>query len=298
MWRRVAKVIALVSIAAWLPPCGSSVTTVSSDAELQAAVAALVDFGTLAVAANITQSAPLNLTGVVGVTITAASGVGPVSLSGGGALRILYVGQGANVTVSGLTLTNGSAGYGGAIYAEGASTYLSVTNVYFVGNAAFDPDNIEGEGGALFLGLGASASVTNSVFEGNRADGGGAVTVDGAAAALFARCRFEGNAGSYSPGGAVHLKATPSSPARFEDSAFSHNEAVGSTGGALSLASLTQVTVSRSTFVGNAGSYGGGALYLESNSEAFVFGCDFTRNFADSSYGIGAGGVAVVKMHL
>src|SRR5436853_1962112 len=97
--------------------------------------------------------------------------------------RIFYVSSGANVILSGLTVTNGDitflgGSFGGGIYNDGESgaVTLTITNCTFAGNSA-------DYGGAIYNdGETASATLTviNSTCTGNFATYGGGLFNDGA----------------------------------------------------------------------------------------------------------------------
>ncbi len=144
--------------------------------------------------ANISVDRDIVLSGPAGTIIQAAGS--PGSASG----RIMTVENGANVTLNSLTLQNGNIGSnGGAILNNGN---LTVQDVTFINNRAtgsggaialtstgvlndtaggiYDT-NISGNcGGAIYVPLGANATVGQTNFSRNEATNGGAICADGA----------------------------------------------------------------------------------------------------------------------
>ncbi|MBA2321387.1 MAG: putative metal-binding motif-containing protein, partial [Deltaproteobacteria bacterium] len=95
---------------------------------------------------------------------------GDVVLSGGGVDRVLTLSAGGVVSLTDLTVAEGSAINGGGALV-GAND-LTTDGVVFDGNTA------SGSGGAVSVGTG-NATFTDTTFTGNTADLGGAVSVDG-----------------------------------------------------------------------------------------------------------------------
>jgi predicted outer membrane repeat protein len=111
-----------------------------------------------------------------------------IKISGRGAVQVMTVASGATLNLSGLTIANGTAERGGAIYNHGT---LTVTNSTFSGNSAANgggiysyeanltvtnstfSGNSANEGGGGIFSYDANSTVTNSTFSGNSALGGG-----------------------------------------------------------------------------------------------------------------------------
>jgi hypothetical protein len=87
---------------------------------------------------TITLGTPLGLASRAGLEI---DGSPTITLSGGGTSQVFQVGPGAGVSLNGLTITNGSAADGGAIFNAGS---LALTGDFLWGNAA------SRDGGAIF----------------------------------------------------------------------------------------------------------------------------------------------------
>ncbi|HUT76916.1 MAG TPA: right-handed parallel beta-helix repeat-containing protein [Polyangia bacterium] len=205
------------------------------------------------------------------VTITVASqivftdetvldGGGLVTLSGGGASRILYLDSGYDqagprLTVQRLTLRDGrslddgddTAVGGGAIYRDGGS--LTVIDCAFSGNSA-PLTGQDTAGGAIYAFGGGETVIAGSTFDGNRASDGGAVgslnghlTIVNSTFTGNAATGSGGNPGDGGCGGAIYMD------------------------GADEIASLCGVVISGNT----AGAIGGGVFRVSNdNSGSFV----------------------------
>jgi len=166
------------SITATLGPAVST-TADSGTGSLRAAVAAANPGDTISFAPSLSGTITLTsgaITLAQNITI-AGPGATAISVSGNNASSIFVVQSGASATISGLTLTAGAgtACYegdvcGGAIFNQGT---LTVNTVTFTNNTA-SPASF-GEGGAIYNDTGATLSVTNSPFSGNKAQFGGAI---------------------------------------------------------------------------------------------------------------------------
>ncbi len=95
----------------------------------------------------------------------------PVLLSGGNTSGVLQIGDGANVTITGLTIVSGSATNGGAIDNSGALTI----------NDSTISDNTATNGGAIDNEAGATLTVESSTLSFNLATAGGAIDNAGTA---------------------------------------------------------------------------------------------------------------------
>jgi predicted outer membrane repeat protein len=212
---------------------------------------------------------------------------GPATISGGDATRIFYIDDAGSVTLSGLTLQDGSSGAegGGAIYADG-DTDLVIQDTTLTGNTTDD------NGGAIYF-SGNSFILEDSVVTGNSAsyDGGGiAVHTDETYEIRISRTTFSGNsAGEYGGG----LSLTHNYDVTIEDSTFSGNDA-GSYGGGLHWhghydeGAGVVLTVVNSTFSGNSANYGGG-IHLEGGGHVELLHSTITANTAND----GGGGIYV-----
>jgi CSLREA domain-containing protein len=150
------------------------------------------------------------------------------------AFRIFYIGTGADVAISGLKITNGSASgdLGGGIYNDHAM--LTVTNSTVSGNSA-------GFGGGIYNdGYSGSATLTisNSTVSGNSASSWGG--------------------GIYNDGG-----HTGNATLTVTNSTVSGNSAGGYGGGVLNdgFGGSAPLTITNSTFSGNSAGVGGGGIF-------------------------------------
>jgi hypothetical protein len=153
------------------------------------------------------------------VTVT-GPGAGSLTITGNDAHRIFYVDSASATTISGLTLSHGSASsMGGAIRSRSA---LTLTGDVFTANAAGI------DGGAVAV-EGAPLTVTNSTFTGNQASNWGGAVFVGAA-----------------------------SSASITGSTFTGQNTAGNSGGAVSFYDIDAATVDSSTVSGNTARWGGG----------------------------------------
>jgi hypothetical protein len=223
-------------------------------------------------------------------------GADKLSVSGNSANRVFEIGTGQNVTISGLTISNGVAVQGGGIDNFGT---LSVKDCTLLSNQAIGGSGASttpdaANGGGIANEVGASLSLTNSVLKnnvaaasaGNDAFGGAVLNLGNASVAA---CTFTGNQvtgggsssyydGSY--GGAIESFGFPpsqlyGSTLKVIDSTFQDNEANGAHGvtfgdaAAIDIEYSATATISNCNFsdnVATAGTSGygqGGALFAE-----------------------------------
>ncbi len=132
----------------------------------------------------LTQSVNINGPGAYLITVSGNGASGIFATNSGGNYY-----PGVNVTISGLTLADGLAGYGAAIqnYSGGQLTVTSCTFSNNVGNQFIDG------GGAIYW-RGGLISVNGSTFiNNNHVQGGGAIMVAGAGTNFIADCTFVSN---------------------------------------------------------------------------------------------------------
>jgi len=203
---------------------------------------------------------------------------GAVETQGGG----IYVGYGLNVTVAdciieNCTTTNDSAlGCGMSL---DSNTTLVLRNSVFSGNHS---DNYNSSGTALILGSYSDVLISGCTFSGNIGTGlnakAGAIRIGGNAVALtISDCVFDGNRAGY--GGAIqggHLKNFT-----ITNCLFTGN--VSSTGGSaidiFDYESFTEMTVQNCTFVNNnPGGSSGAAIDLEDGLDIRFSDCIFWGN--------------------
>jgi predicted outer membrane repeat protein len=125
--------------------------------------------GVLAVSKNLTFSGP---------------GASNLAISGNGSLQIFSIASGSTVSISGLTLENGSNDNGGAISNSGT---LSVSSCVITGNSG-------AQGAGLNNQVGGVLALTNSTVSGNTATGiGGGLYVAGSSTANVSSSTFVNN---------------------------------------------------------------------------------------------------------
>jgi predicted outer membrane repeat protein len=175
----------------------------------------------------------------------AGAGAATTTLDGTSSSYVIEVGYRAVVTVTGVTLENGSNANGGAVNSEG---YFTATNVVF-------SDNDGGTyGGAIYDAEG-PVTVTNSTFSGNSAGWGGAVADE--ATVTLTSDTFSLNTAEY--GAALYSANDATVDA--EDDTFVSNTASGSGGGIDSYGPLTAIN---DTFLNNVATNGeGGGIYTD-----------------------------------
>ena len=206
---------------------------------------------------------------VSGLTI---SGPGMSNLILDGASTNAFFKQGASIpaanvfNLSGMTLQNGSSGYGGALYLYGSAAF---TNVKFYKNVATST------GGAIYR----SSSATS----------GSGLTVN--------NCIFDTNSGA--SGGAIGDIA-PNPTLTVSNSYFTSNQATSSSGtggGAISVASALSTAstyaITSSTFYNNSSVYVAGALNMAFSSSTAPPTINLTNDTFYANYASGGSGGAI-----
>ncbi len=199
------------------------------------------------------------------MTITGENQVGTI-INANGLGTIFNITNGVNFTICNLTLKNGNATYGGAIYSEGN---LTVTNCTFNGNNA--------TGGGAIMNLYGNLTVANSTFTGNNATGGGAILNIGDLHVV--NCIFKQNSATDSSGGAI---MTIDGNSTVANSTFTDNNAVNSSGGAI-INLESNLTITNSTFTGNTVTNGSGGALMNLFGDLNVTNSTFSGN--NATYG-------------
>ncbi|MGA3354861.1 MAG: right-handed parallel beta-helix repeat-containing protein [Acidimicrobiales bacterium] len=230
-----------------------------------------------------------------GITITiSGQGAGATIIDATHIDRAFAVQSGASLSISGVTIENGSQNdatpsdhstapaYGGAFYNDGV---LSVSNCVLTNNSAYYG------GGVVFADTGASAtSITNSTVTGSSSGGGygGVLYVESGAITLSADT-ITGNSSYYY--GAVlydYESGHTVGAVTINQSTISNNAAYYDYGGALYLDDAGALTITGSTFENNIlDYYYGGAVYDETSGELTVSGSTFNGNASGGYYGYG-----------
>ena len=206
----------------------------------------------------ISQS-PLNITG---------PGASSLAISGNNSSRIFHIGAGSVVSISGLTIENGSAAldpfgsFGNLNEAAAGDTGGGIRNTgtLTVSDCTFSNNSTSYNGGAIYNFPGKTLIVKNSILSGNSAGAGGAIYNDSdgvsEATVTLSNSTLSGNS-ALAGGGIFDLG----------------NQFSGSAGGGT-------VTVSYSTFSGNSTTGFGGAMALGSASVLTVTDSIFSNNSA------------------
>jgi hypothetical protein len=205
---------------------------------------------------TITVTSPKTMAGE-----TSIDGGGLVTLSGGGLTQLFDVHPGATLTLTNLTIVDGS---GGAIGNDGT---LTLTNSKFSGNdgAPF--------GGAIYNYNDGTLTVTSSTFTRNA---GSAINNEGTL--TVSNSTFTRNSSGPAGGGAIDNTGTIT----VTTSAFSGNSTpFGGSGGAIDNEVGTLI-VTNSTFPGNSAS-DGGAIYNHMSGTLIVTSSTFSGNSPDAT---------------
>jgi hypothetical protein len=196
-------------------------------------------------------------------------GAGQLAIDGNGAGRVfdIYTDTGDDVSISGLTITNGStSGPGAGIRSKYADLTLS--------DAVVSGNDAEQNGGGVDAYDGGSLTIENSTISGNSSGGrGGGVATNafGGTEATIRNSTISGNSG-VDFGGGVYLDFM--SPALVENSTIYGN----------------RITASGSASASGGGIYAYGAPV--GNPGQTILGSTITHNSAPRGGGIGAGGAA------
>jgi predicted outer membrane repeat protein len=246
---------------------------------------------------------PLTITRGVAITGPGASNL---AVDGNGLDRVFVVGQiftqdlRLNVSISGLTVTGGSAAFGGGlanfgtltltdcVLSNNAATANGGGGVYNVGaltltGCTFSGNTTGGSGPTAGGGLQnispGTVTANNCTFAGNTATGSGPAASSGAGAAnsgamSISGCTFSGNSAA-SDGGAVYSDGALT----VSTTTFSNNSA-GSDGGAIRSGG-SSLSITASTFTGNTAVSVGGALDT-TDATATLSNCTLVANTAGS----------------
>ncbi|ADC47940.1 adhesin-like protein [Methanobrevibacter ruminantium M1] len=255
-----------------------------------------------------------------GITLTNGLTIigGGATIDGDNQARIFNIPEGVSVTIMGVTLINGAADEGAAIYNSGKLTLMNakvndntavksgggiynnggevlVTSSEFDGNDLTDR-TVNGYGGAAIYSNGGSVTITDTNVTNNLKNivhrgGTGTYTGDLSSAAVTSNnadltvtnSRFIANSGSY--GGAIYSGESTSANLLVSGSTFEDNFAFN--GGAIDIVG-TSYTISDSTFKNNnvkgTGSTnsnyasGGAICVQDANNPGLISGCDFEAN--------------------
>ncbi len=205
------------------------------------------------------------------VTVTSVNLTGGTAAQGGG----IYVGSGGTLTLTGGSVASNSATSGGGIYADATAT-VDVTDTSFSANGAVN-------GGAIAA-RAATITLTSVTVDDNTATAGGAgVTVAGGTLGVTTSVFERDQAGTI--GGAI--AATSNATLSFDGADFSQDNA-GTNGGAVFLDGAS-LTATAGGFTGCAANDLGGAISAQ-NSSLSLDNVTFSSNNAGDGgaiYGLG-----------
>lgn len=244
--------------------------------------------GTIPVSSQLEVYADDNLT-IIG------PGSGVLSLVGDGGNRIFYSDgsfDGDVLTIRGLTVTGGQAGFngGGIKFYDCAPCDLVLDDVVVTNNTAVN------DAGGISMYSAGDLTITNSVISRNTATGGGAGGIDfyNSGDLTISRTTVSGNTAQQWAGGLYFYNATSLT---ILASTFSENRALNGGGGAMWVGSDDDgiqdapVLIANSTFTGNsAGGAGdpGGALALYAGEvqilQSTISGNDAAGDIGDGLY--------------
>ena len=249
-------------------------TNASGPGSLADTVSAAASGDTIQFASGVTGTITLNSVINIDKSLTIQGpGAGVITVSGGNTTQIFDVsGEGIDVEISGLTLTQGNAFLGGAIFSNADS--LTLSNDVLSGNTA------SSAGGAVFA-TGTTLTVTDCTFSLNN------LTLSGPTV-------FGEGAHLHQPTNTTLTNCT------LEDNTATGNEFLSGTGGAVysevesSTLTLTDTTLADNTATGGGGDGGtGGAIY--NNASTFTLtNCTLSGNTATGgTNGDGYGGAGL-----
>lgn len=196
---------------------------------------------------------------------------------GSGTKRVFLINEKVNLTLDGLSLTDGTGDGtygGGAIFMDQASSTLNCLNCTIADNTS--PIN----GAAVYVTAG-TLDFTNCTFSKNIGTGsnsfGGALYVKNGSLTCTG-CTFSENA-SVNNGGAVWLNAM--SKADFIDCDFTSNVCTANLAGAICLSGANPLNITGGTFRGNSAP-NGGCFYNNAASTINITGTKFIDNVASN----------------
>jgi predicted outer membrane repeat protein len=260
---------------------------------------------TIELAAGGTYTLTARDNGLNGLPAVAPDGGHKLTIHGNGAtvqrssaggtptFRIFYVNTGGNLTLSGLTLTNGNPGtfHGGAIYndAETGNATLTITNCTITGCSGDYGGAIFNDGyqDPSFPPHTATLTVTNSTFSNNTGTqyGGAIWNESGGIVMNVANSTFDGNAAISRSAGAIQFDGFGgNATGSILNSTFTNNSC-SNYGGAVNVdgsSGNAQLTIANCTFDGNLAGWGGGIAMDGSggNATVTIASCTFSGNYS------------------
>ncbi len=208
-------------------------------------------------------------------------GRGVLTVDGGGTSRVFDIPLSpgdVNVSISGLTVSNGNAQTGGGIRVQDES--LTLDDVALIGNTAL------GNGGGLYAdGFAMTLKVRNSTISGNAARGGGGAYVeDTKGVTVFDGVVIDGNTASEQGGGIFFYD--PDADVVINNATITNN--VARKGGGIYLYSQDNgsFTISNSNISGNRATTGGGVYLYDIDHPVSISNSTISGNTAANGAGI------------
>jgi hypothetical protein len=217
-------------------------------------------------------------------------GAAVLSVSGNDASRVFYLYNGAavlDVTISGLTITDGNDNAGGGVV--NFDENLTLDSVVITGNTA------SGDGGGLWAdGFNMNLTIRDSTISGNTAgsDGGGIYVEDTGGPLLIQRTVISGNDASQGGGGAYFYD--PDGDVTIEDSVISGNSAGFGGGTYLYSHDVGLHTIRGTTISGNDAATGGGVFLYSPDHGGSLENATVSGNQATAGDG---GGVYLYNLY-
>jgi uncharacterized repeat protein (TIGR01451 family) len=252
----------------------------------------IVDFASGVTGTITLTTGELLITGDLTIT---GPGAGQLTISGGGASRVFSVDPGVTVTISALTVANGSECCGGGIFNGGTLTVSNSTvsgntaagggGIHNTGTLTISNSTVSGNAAAGIISVGGgilndsgTLTISSSTISSNTADFGAGIFNDGtltvSSSTLSSNSAEVDGGGIYNNSGTVTVSA----------STFSANT-TGCCGGGI-FNNSGAVTVSSSTFSSNTVSSAGGGINNFGGGTLAVTSSTFSGNTADIGGGI------------
>jgi parallel beta-helix repeat protein len=228
-----------------------------------------------------TQLELSNTTGTETITGPAAG----VTVSGNHSSRVFQVDGGVTVSLSGMTITGGSASNGGGLADDGGTATL--TNCTVSGNIA------AGNGGGLYNNSGTMALI-NCTVSGNIAGGNGGGLYNNSGTTALTNCTVGGNSasnggGAFTGGVYYYYGGTYYGTTALTNCTVSGNSASDG-GGGLFTSSCGTTTLANTTVSANSAYFGGGLFTVGYYSTTTLTNCTVSGN---SAAGSGGGGLVL-----
>ncbi|MBK8138144.1 MAG: ExeM/NucH family extracellular endonuclease [Chloroflexi bacterium] len=203
--------------------------------------------------------------------ITASGG----SLSSGDNAGAIF-NDGGTLNILNSTITNNSAGFGGALYNSGPSATMMLVDSQFTNNSAT-------QNGGLMMNDGGSVTLLRSAVSGNSSSGasGNGAIYNFEADLDILDSTFSGNSATTNVGAVQNFNGTTN----IANSVFAGNSATNTSGAVLNNAAGVK-TITNSTFSGNSAASTAGALLNNGSSVLTITNSTIAGNSATSAGGI------------